>query len=52
METTHFYRLEPGKNRDDALRAFREREHRRATDIGDRYGVGPAEAYHLIADQL
>lgn len=52
METTHFYRLEAGGTRDGALEAFRRRERDRLERAGAAAAVGPAEAYHLIVDQL
>ena len=48
METTHFYRVEPG----DPLEAFRRRERERLEAGGAWAGVPLAERYHLIVDQL
>ncbi|MHB1138221.1 MAG: PIG-L deacetylase family protein [Microthrixaceae bacterium] len=48
METTHFYRVEPG----DPLEAFRRRERDRLEAGGTWAGAPLAERYHLIVDQL
>jgi LmbE family N-acetylglucosaminyl deacetylase len=56
METTHFYGLDAGDDpldaRRGALAGFRERERRRLEEAGASMGTGPAEAFHLITDQL
>ena len=48
METTHFYRVGDG----DALEEFRRGERDRVEASGRWAGVGLAEAFHLIRDQL
>lgn len=52
LETTHFYRLEPGEDRHGVLEAFRDRERAQLADTGARFGCGPAESFHRIVDQL
>lgn len=52
LETTHFYKLDPGKSRYEALEQFRDRERSRCTGV---QGAPPgvlAEQFHLIVDQL
>ena len=51
LETTHFYRLATG-TRQSALAAFREREADKLARTGQAAGTGPAEAFHLVVDQL
>ena len=48
METTHFYRVGDG----DPLDEFRHGERLRLEGTGAWAGVGMAEAFHLIVDQL
>lgn len=52
LDTTHFYGLEPGGSREDALAEFRERERSRCTGAPGAPPGTLAEAFHLIADQL
>lgn len=52
LETTHFYGLDAGSSRDEALARFRARERSRCTGVpGAPQGV-LAEPFHLIVDQL
>lgn len=52
LETTHFYKLDPGGSRESALEEFRHQQRRALAAAGDVRGVGFAEEYHLIQDQL
>lgn len=52
LETTHFYRLDDPADRDAALDGFRQREREKLAAVGAEVGSGPAEAFHLIIDQL
>jgi LmbE family N-acetylglucosaminyl deacetylase len=48
MATTHFYKVGDG----DPMERFRQRQRARLVDAGSDAGVGLAEAFHLIVDQL
>ena len=55
LETTHFYRLEPGADRAEALQGFRRRQRSKmetVAGLAEVPGVVAAESFHLIVDQI